>query len=188
MPANCLIEKEFHCWERDLLVREATFNHITIKQGPLMKLLFSYLNIAAVIAMTAFCASAGAAVVQYSDLAAFNAVTSGNIVESNSAPAGDYTPIGNSLINGITYPDYAYMVDPAYNNVIYAWGSGPVLLLSSSSTLTFAPTTAFGALFGTFQPYAADILVEINGSVHLIASADYPTLSFMEQRASLHRA
>ncbi|MES2324386.1 MAG: PEP-CTERM sorting domain-containing protein [Pseudomonadota bacterium] len=118
------------------------------------------------------------AVVQYNSLASFNAATTGNIVEQNSAPAGSYTPIGNSTVNGITYDSYAYMVDPAMGPLSYDWGTGVVLLQSWSATLTFAPTTAFGALFGSFRPYSANMMVEINGVVHAIDTADYNELTF----------
>lgn len=133
-------------------------------------------GIAAIAALLSFGASA--AVVQYNSLASFNAATSANIVEHNAAPAGGYTPIGNSLVNGITYDSYAYMVDPAMDPLSYDWGTGAVLQQSWSATLTFAPTTAFGALFGSFRPYGASMMVEINGVVHAIDTAGHPALTF----------
>lgn len=133
--------------------------------------------VSALIAALLAC-GASAAVVQHNSLASFNAATTGNIVEANSAPAGGYTPIGNSLVNGITYDSYAYMVDPAMDPLSYDWGSGAVLQQSWSATLSFAPTTAFGALFGSFRPHGASMMVEINGVVHAIDTAARPTLTF----------
>ncbi len=122
--------------------------------------------------------AANATVLQFNNLAAFNAATTNNVVEANSAPAGSYTPIGNAVIRGITYPGYAYMVDPAYGPAYYGWGTGAVLLQASSTTLRFAPTTAFAALFGSFEPYGAGMLVEVGGKHFNIGTAQHPTLSF----------
>ena len=138
----------------------------------------AYIKRALVAAAIVASAPASAIVIQFNSLAGFNAVTTGNIVEQNTAPSGAYTPIGNSLVNGITYPSYAYMVDPAFDPARYDWGTGAVLLQASSSTLSFAPTTAFSALFGSYLPYGADMTVEIGGSVFQIGTAQHPTLSF----------
>jgi hypothetical protein len=147
----------------------------TYKNGNTMQMLKHAATAAALLALGS---TASAAVVQYTDLASFNAATVNNIVEANSAPAGSYTPIGNSTVNGITYDSYAYMVDPAMEPSTYGWNTGPVLLQSWSSTLTFAPTTAFAALFGSFRPYAADMIVEIAGVQHSISTASHPDLTF----------
>ncbi len=70
--------------------------------------------------------------------------------------------LNNLEYNGFIYPDFAYMVDPAYAPSLYEWGTGPVLLLASQSSLSFAPITAFAADFGTL-PEGFTLTVTIDG-------------------------
>jgi hypothetical protein len=123
-------------------------------------------------------ATAQAALLEFTDLNAFNAATTGNIVETHTAPADFYTPIGNSSYNGVTYSSYAYMIDPGYSPGYYQWNSGAILLVDNNATLSFAPITAFAADFGTIVPTGADITVTINGIANLISTHDRPVLSF----------
>ncbi len=114
-------------------------------------------------------AAAHAALVEYTSRDAFNAATTLRSVETNVAPPGLFYILNNLNYNGIQYPDYAYMIDPAYAPTLYQWQSGPVLLLKPQSKLSFAPTNAFAADFGGL-PDGFTITVTING-----VSTDIPT-------------
>lgn len=121
---------------------------------------------------------ASAAVIQYTDLAAFNAATSGNIVQQHTAPPGGYTALGFATYEGVTYSSYAYMVDPDYSAGLYQWNSGPVLLLDNNASLSFAPVYAFAADFGTVFPEGGEITVTIDGVPFVLSTAARPSLTF----------
>lgn len=118
-----------------------------------------------------------AALIEYTSRAAFDAATTLRSIETNVAPAGGYYVLSNLNYNGIAYPDYAYMIDPAYQPSLYDWGSGPVLLLDNESSLSFAPTTAFAADFGTL-PVGANLVVMIDGIASVIATPPERQLTF----------
>lgn len=122
--------------------------------------------------------NAQAALVLYTDLASFIAATNGQVVEPNSAPPGGYQALGYATYRGISYPGYAYMIDPAYAPSLYDWGTGPVLLLSNSSSLSFAPVTAFAAGFGTLGPVGGNVTVTIDGFAYTFPTPDEKRLTF----------
>ncbi len=112
-------------------------------------------------ALTASVAS-NAALIEFTSRAAFDAATSNQAIEPNIAPPGSFYVLNNLDYNGFIYPNFAYMVDPAYAPALYEWGTGPVLLLASQSSLSFAPITAFAADFGTL-PEGFSLTVTIDG-------------------------
>lgn len=87
-------------------------------------------------------ACAHAALIEYTSRAAFDTATTMRSMEPNQAPPNNYYFLGGQNFNGIQYPGFAYMIDAGYTPSLYEWGSGPVLLLASQSTLSFAPVTA----------------------------------------------
>lgn len=136
-----------------------------------------YLCAATIVAGLAAASSASAALVQYDTRAAFDAATTGQFIETNTAPPGDYTPIGFATINGITYPDYAYMIDPDYAPDLYQWGTGPVLLLANQTSLNFGPVTAFAADFGSLD-FGFSIQITIDGITQELSTSPGQQLSF----------
>jgi hypothetical protein len=122
--------------------------------------------------------SAHAALIEFTDRAAFDAATTAQLVEGYTAPAGSYTEISNSTYNGIGYSIDTFMVDPGYSPGLYQWNTGAVLLIDSPGTLTFAPVNAFGADFGTILAQARSITVTINGVASLITTSLRPELRF----------
>lgn len=122
--------------------------------------------------------AASAAVLTFTSRADFNAATSGQLVEANAAPAGSYTPLGNSEHHGILYPGYAYMMDPGYNPSLYDWGSGPVLLLGNDTSLRFADVNAFALDLGTLLESGASVTVTVGGVAHVLDTAAKPGLTF----------
>ena len=114
-------------------------------------------------ATLASCSLSHAALVEYTSRTAFDAATALQVVEPNVAPPVEkFYVLSNAFYNGILYPDFAYMIDPSYAPELYEWGSGPVLLLANESHLSFAPTTAFAADFGTL-PEGFTLTVTIDG-------------------------
>ncbi|MES2070921.1 MAG: PEP-CTERM sorting domain-containing protein [Pseudomonadota bacterium] len=125
---------------------------------------------------------AHAAIVQYQDSSLFHAATTGGVMETfegYAAPAS-FVDVANQTVGNITYPDYGFIVDSAFSGGGYDWGSGAVLILNQSATdtLSFAPTTAFSASFGTALPFAENITVTIDGNSFLIGTTNFPNLSF----------
>ena len=133
---------------------------------------------AAVTAGLFACTSASAALIEFTSRAAFDAATSGQIVEPNSAPEGSYVSLGFSTYNGITYPGYAYMIDPAYSPVLYEFGTGPVLLLQNETSLSFAPVTAFAADFASLGDFGTDITITIDGIERVLSTSPQQELTF----------
>lgn len=123
-------------------------------------------------------ATAQAALLGFTDLNAFNLATTGNIVETHTAPIDSYTPVGNATYNNVSYSSYAYMIDPGYSPGYYQWNSGAILLVDNNATLSFPAVTAFAADFGTIVPTGANITVTINGIANVISTSDRPQLSF----------
>ncbi|QYF92083.1 PEP-CTERM sorting domain-containing protein [Massilia sp. PAMC28688] len=109
-----------------------------------------------------FMCSANAALVVYDSKTAFNDATTSQIVEPYIAPENSFLSLSEATFNGIRYPELAFMVDPGYAPDLYQWNSGAVLLLGNVATLSFAPTHAFAADFGTLNPGAA-VTVTIDG-------------------------
>jgi hypothetical protein len=118
-----------------------------------------------------------AALVEYTSRAAFDAATTLRTVEQYSAPPGDYEVLSDQEYRGIVYPGFAYMVDPAYEPMLYEWGTGPVLLLDNESRLSFAPVNAFAADFGSL-PVGVDLIVMIDGIARIIATPAARQLTF----------
>ncbi len=145
--------------------------------GPIMPIAHCLIS-SALLAGLLTGSAAHAALLQYTSLAAFNAATTGNTVESYSAPANSYTFIGNSSYNDVSYSSYAYLVDPGYAPTLYDWQSGAVLLLDNAATLGFAPITAFAADFGTIAPEGNAVTVTINGIATVIATNARPNWRF----------
>lgn len=121
--------------------------------------------------------AANAALVRYTNIDEFNAATTSRVVDTYFAPANDFISLSNATLNGITYPEFAFMVDPGYAPNLYQWGTGAVLLLDRSATLSFAPTKAFAAGFGTLNP-GSNITVTIDGVQTLLSTSAQKNLSF----------
>lgn len=141
---------------------------------PVLSLIQSTIGAASLLAS----ACAHAALVQYADLASFNAATTAEVLESFTAPPGSFTVLSNTSYTGIAYSSEAFMIDPAYSPAYYEWNSGAILLLGNDATLSFAPVTAFGADFGTILPTGAVVTVTINGIANQFSTADRPQLTF----------
>lgn len=114
------------------------------------------------IATLCMSSAAQAALIRYTDLASFNAATPERVVERNVAPEDSFISLSDATLNGISYPKFAFMIDPGFDPDLYQWGSGPILLLDRKATLSFAPTKAFAANFGTLYS-GATITVTIDG-------------------------
>jgi hypothetical protein len=142
-----------------------------------MKPVRTILQSAAVAALFA-AGNAHAALIQFTDRAAFDAATTGAVTEGYSAPANSYTDISNTTYNGIGYSIDTFMIDPGYSPTLYQWNTGAVLLIDSPATLTFAPATAFGADFGTILAQANAITVTINGVATVFTTSLRPELTF----------
>jgi len=143
-----------------------------------MKPFQRYITIVAFTAGLYASASASAALIQFTSRAAFDAATASQIVEPNSAPEASYVPLGFAVYNGIAYPAYAYMVDPAYAPNLYQYGTGPVLLLANDTRLSFAPVTAFGADFAALGEFGTDITITIDGVSQVLAMSARQELTF----------
>lgn len=130
-------------------------------------------------ALSALCMSsaANAALVLYTDEAAFNSATTSRIVEPYFAPANDFISLSLATLNGISYPEVAFMVDPGYEPDLYQWNSGAVLLLERRASLSFAPTRAFAAGFGTLYP-GDNVSVTIDGIRTVVPTAPFKSLRF----------
>lgn len=142
-----------------------------------MQLSYSALRTGVLVAGLFASAASNAALIHYTSRADFDAVTTGQSVEPNIAPPGSFYVLSDSTYNGLTYPDFAYMVDPAYAPALYEWNSGPVLLLAPASNLSFAPITAFGADFGTL-PEGFTLTVTIDGIATLLPTPAQRQLTF----------
>lgn len=142
-----------------------------------MQTSLSILKAAVLTAALASSAAAHAALVEYTSRDAFNAATTLRSVETNIAPPGSFYVLNNLDYNGILYPSYAYMIDPAFSPILYQWQSGPILLIEEQSSLSFAPTTAFAADFGSL-PDGFTITVTINGVSTLIPTPAQRQLTF----------
>ena len=129
----------------------------------------------AAIAALMVSSAASAALLRFSDVDDFNAATTDRVIEPYFAPPGDFVSLSNATYNGIGYPEYAFMIDPGYSD-LYQWGTGPVLLLDRVTTLTFAPTRAFAADFGTLNR-GAFVTVTIDGILTLVPTSP-SSLSF----------
>jgi hypothetical protein len=124
------------------------------------------------------CSLSHAALIEYTSRAAFDAETSLQVVEPNVAdPIEKFYVLSKVFYHDILYPDFAYMIDPSYAPDLYEWGSGPVLLLASESTLSFAPTTAFAADFGTL-PEGFTLTVTIDGISTVLPTPRQRALTF----------
>lgn len=140
-----------------------------------MKLTTLTCTLAAAAALT-LSSAASAALLRFTDRDDFNNATTDRVVEPYAAPPGDFVSLSNATYNGIRYPEYAFMIDPGYAD-LYEWGTGPVLLLDRITTLTFAPTRAFAADFGTLNR-GSFVTVTIDGILTLVSTSDQPSLSF----------
>ena len=124
------------------------------------------------------CTSASAAIIEVTSRAAFNAATTGQTVEPNSAPPGQLVNVSSKTINGITYPDYAYMIDPAYAPGEYEFLTGPVLVLADESNLSFGPVFAFAADFATTRPPGGPVTITIDGIYFVLPTSAVFELTF----------
>lgn len=143
-----------------------------------MKTTYQFGSTIALLAGLAASGSASAAVLEFTNRADFDAATTNQTVETYTAPANSFTEIGNTTYNGISYPDYAYMVDPGYEPALYEYGTGPVLLLAGQTSLSFAPVTAFAADFGTFAEFGQSINITVDGVTRTFATSPDRELTF----------
>jgi hypothetical protein len=123
---------------------------------------------------------AGAVLTQFSTLADFqNAAGQALAVDTFGAAA---TVFGaNSSVNVAYSGGAVSVVDPALTPTAIDWGTGAYLQFGSAAavTLTFAPTTAFGALFGSNQLFPYDISIAIDGGGFMNVPTNVtPTLAF----------
>lgn len=143
-----------------------------------MKNFLSALRAGLVIAACGASAAPHAALMTYTNRAEFDAATTLRNVEPFQAEPGSFYFLGTGIpYNGITFPPFAYFVDPAYRPALYEWGSGPVLLLDNEATLLFDPVTAFAADFGTL-PDGVTLTVTIDGIATVIPTPAQRQLTF----------
>jgi hypothetical protein len=138
--------------------------------------------------------AAQAAITEYYNQTNFLAVIAashtGTVVQdfTGYAPGGGTLPVAGQTIGGITYgtpSDTVEVTDSAFTPPTFDWGSGGVLALATyntSVTLTFAPTTAFGAWFASFAPAADLVVVDVGlaspeTSFYLVTN-EHPVLYF----------
>lgn len=124
------------------------------------------------------CTSASATIIKFTSRAAFNAATTAQVVQPNFAPPGDFVDVSSATIGGISYPDPAFMIDPGLAPALYEFGTGPILLLQGTSSLTFGPVSAFAADFGTILPPAGPVTITIDGIAFVLATSSQPELTF----------
>ncbi|WP_295615250.1 PEP-CTERM sorting domain-containing protein [Chamaesiphon sp. GL140_3_metabinner_50] len=138
--------------------------------------------------------SAQAATVQFTDLASFQANTTGltTIGFEGLAPTGNFTNYTGSglTINGVTFIDSfgLFVVDPLFAPSAYDWGSGAVLLGSTnftSLTTTLTATlpsgvTAVGSDIMSFDNYASPFVITLStGETFNVNSLNYPNRQFV---------
>jgi hypothetical protein len=132
--------------------------------------------------------AAQAALTLYEDqadfLAAISASHSGTVTQdfSGIALANSSQSVAGQTIGGITFGSgTVYVADPGLDAARFNWGSGAVLAVSvdgATTTLTFAPTTAFGAWFGTADDFEDIVIFEVGAEVSAVMTGAYPDLVF----------
>jgi hypothetical protein len=137
--------------------------------------------------------SAQAAVVQFTDLASFQANTTGltTIDFEGLAPIGSYE---NYSITGLTnsgvkftglssYYGYLYVMDPVAGPIYYDWGSGAVLLGDYNGTITAtlpSGVTAIGSDIMSVIGYASPFNITLStGEKFNLNSLNYPDRQFV---------
>ncbi len=125
-----------------------------------------------------------ASVLLYQDADQFQAAAPAGTTETfeGYAAPGDFVNVSNSTVGNLTYGDNSFIVDPDFDGGGYNWNTGAVLNfasdLPSDTTLSFAPTTAFSALFGTVNDFGQDILVTINDQSFLLGTGPFANWTF----------
>jgi hypothetical protein len=137
--------------------------------------------------------SAQAAVVQFTDLASFQANTTGltTIDFEGLAPRGSYenysiTGLANSGVNftGLSsYYGYLYVMDPVAGPIYYDWGSGAVLLGDYNGTIVAtlpSGVTAIGSDIMSVIGYASPFNITLStGEKFNLNSLNYPDRQFV---------
>ena len=128
--------------------------------------------------------SALAALTKFTDIATFEAAA-GPMTKLSfdgiALPPSGQLSVDGSTVNGITFAGNAYIAGPSAASNGINWGTGAVLQSSSSATVTlsFAPTTAFGALFGSDLLLPYDVKVSFDGRSFVPLQINQtPTLAF----------
>lgn len=136
--------------------------------------------------------AAEAAQTVYNNRSAFEAATTGSVVDTFGNSAGStYVGAAPYVRSGyqITASDaYLFNTNPSFTSYYYDWGTGNVMTFKQNGTVTFTfdtPVTAFGIDLGTFyqsypQPtqYAYSVAVGTPGGTFNVNTAATQTLTF----------
>jgi hypothetical protein len=145
---------------------------------------FTFSFAAAQLAWALASGPADAALVQYASQAAFQAATQSPLTQTYDTVGASaaVAALSGSTLNGISYSGGPLgIVDPANSLGATNWGTGAYLQFGSAAavTLSFAPTTAFAALFGSNLGFQYDVAVSIDGGSFLtLATLSPTTLAF----------
>jgi hypothetical protein len=139
--------------------------------------------------VTAISPAQAATVTQYTNRTDFTAASSflTNIDFEGLADSGSFVYYPSGLTqSGVTFVDTVnrlFVVDPAFSQEFYDWGSGAILSGNDTDDTIIAtlPTgiTAIGSDIMSFGSYATDFLVSLStGESFTVNSSNYPTRSF----------
>jgi hypothetical protein len=137
--------------------------------------------------------SAQAVTIQFNDLASFQANTAGltTIDFEGLAPIGSFTtyPSGGLTTQGVNFTGSSglYVIDPAFSQPFYNWGSGATLSAQSAqqgsqSIAVNLPSgvTAVGGDIMSFINYASPFTISLStGETFNLSSLNYPNRQFV---------
>ncbi|MFZ6644600.1 PEP-CTERM sorting domain-containing protein [Undibacterium sp. TJN25] len=129
-----------------------------------------------------------ASVVLYQDSGQFQAAAPAGTTETfegYAAPAS-FVNVSDTTLGNLSFGASTFIVDPDFDGGGYNWNTGAVLNFANSptvdTTLSFAPTTAFSALFGTVGPtdddFGQDIIVTVNDQSFLLGTGSFANWTF----------
>ncbi|MES2104139.1 MAG: PEP-CTERM sorting domain-containing protein [Pseudomonadota bacterium] len=132
--------------------------------------------------MVSAVAPAYAGVVEYQDFNQFQTAAPNGVTETfeGRADPASFVDVSNSTLGNLSYSANTFIVDSAFDGGGYQWGTGAVLLLDNYgvTTLSFAPTKSFSALFGTVIDFGQNITVDIDNTLFLISTGAFANWTF----------
>ena len=127
-------------------------------------------------------APAYAGIVEYQDFNQFQVVAPNGMTETfeGRADPASFVDVSNTTLGNLSYSANTFIVDSAFDGGGYQWGTGAVLLLDNYgvTTLSFAPTKSFSALFGTVIDFGQDITVDIDNTFFFISTGAFANWTF----------
>ncbi len=141
--------------------------------------------------MSSLCTdSAQAATLQFTDLASFQANTTGltTINFEGLAPAGGATSYGLGLTTGginFTTGSNLLVIDPAVSRALYDWGSGAILSVQGGpgnriTAILPSGVTAVGSDIMSFNNFASPFTINLStGETFNVNSLNYPNRQFV---------